>query len=71
MPSIEAPRSGGFDHVASPGPVHSSGQDDELARLASDGDTLTAVVTADRGLRGRLPTSVLALSPSTVLGWLD
>ncbi|MCL2534489.1 MAG: NTP pyrophosphohydrolase, partial [Nocardiaceae bacterium] len=32
---------------------------------------LTAVVTADRGLRGRLPASVLALAPSTVLGWLD
>ncbi|MFD4184062.1 NUDIX domain-containing protein [Rhodococcus sp. NPDC058514] len=32
---------------------------------------LTAVVTADRGLRERLPETVVQLSPSTVLGWLD
>ncbi|QCQ92448.1 NUDIX hydrolase [Rhodococcus sp. SGAir0479] len=54
-------------------PVHAAdgSGDDELARLAAHAGALTAVVTADRGLRGRLPDSVLALSPSTVLGWLD
>lgn len=55
-------------------PVHAAtgSGDDELARLAAAMDeALTAVVTADRGLRGRLPDSVLALSPSTVLDWID
>jgi 8-oxo-dGTP diphosphatase len=28
------------------------------------------VVTADRGLRARLPEDTIAMSPSTVLGWL-
>ncbi|ORM07706.1 NUDIX hydrolase [Prescottella equi] len=76
LPRIEAVLEGqarAVDHADVRVPVHAAtgSGDDELARLASDGDTLTAVVTADRGLRGRLPTSVLALSPSTVLGWLD
>lgn len=39
--------------------------------LAGDERQLTAVVTADRGLRDRLPESVVRLSPSAVLGWLD
>ncbi|OZC47148.1 NTP pyrophosphohydrolase [Rhodococcus sp. WWJCD1] len=44
--------------------------DDTLADQARlDGD-LTALVTADRGLRDRLPDSVQVLTPSTVLGWL-
>ncbi|MDV6262855.1 NUDIX hydrolase [Rhodococcoides yunnanense] len=44
--------------------------DDTLADQAQlDGD-LTALVTADRGLRDRLPESVQVLTPSTVLGWL-
>ncbi|MFC4604854.1 NUDIX hydrolase [Rhodococcus kronopolitis] len=63
--------------------VASGSGDDALAALAGAGvpaggavlagvDThLTAVVTADRGLRERLPETVLRLSPSTVLGWLD
>lgn len=51
---------------------HASGSgDDELARRAHEGSALTALVTADRGLRARLPTTVHVLSPSTVLGWLD
>ncbi|AYJ51185.1 NUDIX hydrolase [Rhodococcus sp. P1Y] len=51
---------------------HAAGSgDDELARRAHDGDALTALVTADRGLRQRLPTAVQVLSPSTVLAWLD
>lgn len=51
---------------------HAAGSgDDELTRRAHDGDTLTALVTADRGLQQRLPTSVQVLAPSTVLGWLD
>ncbi|HET8993272.1 MAG TPA: NUDIX hydrolase [Rhodococcus sp. (in: high G+C Gram-positive bacteria)] len=59
--------------------------DDELARLAAAvaPDTsavpatataldpaVTVVVTADRGLRARLPHGTMALSPSAVLGWL-
>ncbi|WP_132471885.1 NUDIX hydrolase [Rhodococcus sp. SMB37] len=53
--------------------------DDELARLAATTVPITAtaldpavtvVVTADRGLRDRLPQDTVALSPSTVLGWL-
>ncbi|MFZ2527204.1 MAG: NUDIX hydrolase [Rhodococcus sp. (in: high G+C Gram-positive bacteria)] len=57
-------------------PVHAAAGsgDDELARLAGATATLesavTVVVTADRGLRQRLPGSVVALSPSTVLDWL-
>ena len=57
-------------------PVHAAtgSGDDELARLAGATATLTSevtvVVTADRGLRERLPDSVIALSPSTVLDWL-
>ncbi|MDV2474424.1 NUDIX hydrolase [Rhodococcus zopfii] len=57
-------------------PVHAAAGsgDDELARLAGTTATLesevTVVVTADRGLRQRLPHSVVTLSPSTVLGWL-
>ncbi|AJW42556.1 mutator protein MutT3 (7,8-dihydro-8-oxoguanine-triphosphatase) [Rhodococcus sp. B7740] len=44
--------------------------DDTLAEQAHiDGD-LTALVTADRGLRDRLPESVQVLTPSAVLGWL-
>ena len=44
--------------------------DDTLAEQADiDGD-LTALVTADRGLRDRLPESVQVLTPSAVLGWL-
>ena len=51
--------------------IHASGSgDDELARRAHDGGTLTALVTADRGLQQRLPTDVRVLSPSTVLSWL-
>ncbi|MGB3371541.1 MAG: NUDIX hydrolase [Rhodococcus sp. (in: high G+C Gram-positive bacteria)] len=51
---------------------HASGSgDDELARRAHEGSALTAIVTADRGLRARLPRTVHVLSPSTVLGWLD
>ncbi|MFE3292680.1 NUDIX domain-containing protein [Rhodococcus sp. NPDC059234] len=64
-------------------PVHvaSGSGDDALALLASGRSAsttltglageLTAVVTADRGLRDRLPESVLRLSPSAVLDWLD
>lgn len=51
--------------------IHASGSgDDELARRAHDGGSLTALVTADRGLQQRLPTDVQVLPPSTVLGWL-
>lgn len=51
--------------------IHAQGSgDDELARRAHDGDTLTALVTADRGLQQRLPTDVHVLSPSAVLNWL-
>ena len=54
-------------------PVHTAAGsgDDELARLAAHTGPLTVVVTADRGLRDRLPESVLTLSPSTVWSWLD
>ncbi|WP_241387631.1 NUDIX hydrolase [Rhodococcus sp. CH91] len=58
-------------------PVHTTdgSGDDELARLAAATATavdpgVTVVVTADRGLRARLPDSTIALSPSTVLSWL-
>ncbi|UYP18303.1 NUDIX hydrolase [Rhodococcus sp. Z13] len=58
-------------------PVHTAAGsgDDELARLAAATTTavdpsVTVVVTADRGLRDRLPEGIVAVSPSTVLGWL-
>lgn len=52
--------------------IHAPGSgDDELARRANEGDTPTALVTADRGLRNRLPTDVQVLSPSTILGWIS
>jgi len=58
-------------------PVHSAAGsgDDELARLASTATAVvdpgvTVVVTADRGLRARLPEGTIAMSPSAVLGWL-
>lgn len=58
-------------------PVHTAegSGDDELARLAAYPVTavdpvVTVVVTADRGLRERLPQDAVAVSPSTVLGWL-
>lgn len=51
--------------------IHAAGSgDDELASQAQASTTLTALVTADRGLQQRIPTSVQVLSPSTVLGWL-
>ncbi|WP_430334043.1 NUDIX domain-containing protein [Rhodococcus sp. ACT016] len=76
LPRIEAILEGvarGAGHVDARVSVHiaSGSGDDEVARLAMSDGALTAVVTADRGLRGRLPGSVLTLSPSTVLGWLD
>jgi 8-oxo-dGTP diphosphatase len=48
--------------------------DDHILRVATapSGDVaVTAVVTADRGLRSRLPRAVDAISPVQVLGWLD
>ncbi|QBJ95855.1 NUDIX hydrolase [Rhodococcus sp. ABRD24] len=76
LPRIEAVLEGqarGAEYLDARVPVHAAGGsgDDAVAALASGAATLTAVVTADRGLRGRLPASVLALSPSTVLAWLD
>jgi len=41
--------------------------DDELVRVVDDGNL---VVTADRGLRARLPASVAVVGPHTLLGWL-
>ncbi|MFC9787522.1 NUDIX domain-containing protein [Rhodococcus sp. NPDC127528] len=86
LPRVEAVLEGQAGAVAGVDarvPVHvapGSG-DDALALLASGrpasttltgfADELTAVVTADRGLRDRLPETVLRLSPSTVLAWLD
>lgn len=58
-------------------PVHSAdgSGDDELARLATATAVVdpgvTVVVTADRGLRARLPEGTIAMSPSAVLGWLQ
>lgn len=56
-------------------PVHAAegSGDDELARLAMTTlvPEVTVVVTADRGLRGRLPDDTVALSPSAVLSWLQ
>lgn len=76
LPRVEAVLEGrarGAGHGDARVPVHAAtgSGDDELARLAADVRAFTAVVTADRGLRSRLPESVLLLSPSTVLGWLD
>ncbi|MEU5842331.1 NUDIX hydrolase [Rhodococcus sp. NPDC047139] len=58
-------------------PVHTANGsgDDELARLAETTATaldpgVTVVVTADRGLRARLPEGTIAMSPSDVLSWL-
>ena len=58
-------------------PVHTAtgSGDDELARLAATTATavdpeVTVVVTADRGLRARLPEGTIAMSPSAVLSWL-
>ncbi|WP_072803970.1 NUDIX hydrolase [Rhodococcoides yunnanense] len=52
--------------------IHAPGSgDDELARRAEAAVSLTALVTADRGLQQRLPESVHVLAPSTVLSWLD
>ncbi|WP_042938449.1 NUDIX hydrolase [Rhodococcus sp. AW25M09] len=44
--------------------------DDTLVDHAHLAGGLTAMVTADRGLRDRLPESVQVLTPSVVLGWL-
>lgn len=44
--------------------------DDTLAEQARAAGHLTALVTADRGLRQRLPDAVQVLTPSTVLAWL-
>lgn len=60
-------------------PVHTAegSGDDMLALLAAGTAALdptpavTVVVTADRGLRARLPEDTVALSPSTVLSWID
>ncbi|TQF69343.1 NUDIX domain-containing protein [Rhodococcus spelaei] len=86
LPRVEAVLEGKASAVAGVDarvPVHvaSGSGDDALAQLASSrpasatltgvAGELTAVVTADRGLRDRLPESVLRLSPSTVLSWLD
>ncbi|OZE80498.1 NTP pyrophosphohydrolase [Rhodococcus sp. 15-649-2-2] len=49
--------------------ANASGDDTLADQARLDGD-LTALVTADRGLRDRLPDSVQVLTPSTVLGWL-
>lgn len=64
-------RAAQFEDVRIPVVHASASGDDELARRAHEGSALTALVTADRGLRARLPTTVHVLSPSTVLGWLD
>ncbi|WP_338886599.1 NUDIX hydrolase [Rhodococcus sovatensis] len=64
-------RAAQFEDVRIPIFHASASGDDELARRAHEGSALTALVTADRGLRERLPTTVHVLSPSTVLGWLD
>ncbi|MGW0045191.1 NUDIX hydrolase [Rhodococcus sp. NPDC003348] len=86
LPRVEAVLEGQAAAVAEADvrvPVHvaSGSGDDTLALLATGpgGATtltgvageLTAVVTADRGLRDRLPETVLRFSPSTVLSWLD
>lgn len=84
LPRVEAVLEGQASDVAGIDtrvPVHvaSGSGDDTLALLAAgpahtttltDASDLTAVATADRGLRARLPETVLQLSPSTVLSWL-
>lgn len=63
-------RSAVVDDPRTPTILADGSGDDTLADQARlDGD-LTALVTADRGLRNRLPDSVQVLTPSTVLGWL-
>ncbi len=63
-------RSAVVDDPRTPTILADGSGDDTLADQARlDGD-LTALVTADRGLRDRLPDSVQVLTPSTVLGWL-
>ncbi|NIL78908.1 NUDIX domain-containing protein [Rhodococcus sp. B10] len=63
-------RNAAFDDARVP-VIHAPGSgDDELARRAETADSLTALVTADRGLRQRVPTTVHVLAPSTVLAWL-
>ncbi|GAA4820982.1 NUDIX hydrolase [Tomitella cavernea] len=45
--------------------------DDTIAQCAAGmWDGVTAVVTADRGLRARLPADAEVISPGRVLGWL-
>lgn len=49
--------------------------DDEIVRLTSESSVLSesavVVVTADRGLRARLPEPVESVSPSLLFSWLD
>lgn len=82
LPRVEAVLEGRAAVVAAADarvPVHvaAGSGDDALALLAAGRAAtaaeaeLTAVVTADRGLRDRLPETVLRLSPSAVLSWLD
>ncbi|RVW01671.1 NUDIX hydrolase [Rhodococcus spongiicola] len=76
LPRVEAVLEGrarSAEHGDARIPVHAApgSGDDEVARLADLDGVLTVVATADRGLRARLPESVLTLSPSTVLSWLD
>ena len=54
-------------HIA---PAPGSGDDEVVARSARIGPGVI-VVTADRGLRGRLPTDVTSVGPSWLLGLLD
>ncbi|QDQ98384.1 NUDIX hydrolase [Tomitella fengzijianii] len=57
---------GAIDVVRAPG----SG-DDTIAQCAEGlWEGVTAVVTADRGLRARLPADAEVISPGRVLGWL-
>ncbi|MFF0817372.1 NUDIX domain-containing protein [Rhodococcus sp. NPDC003318] len=85
LPRVEAVLEGQAAAVAGVDtrvPVHvaAGSGDDALAQLAGGAgigttlagivEELTAVVTADRELRDRLPDTVLRLSPSTVLSWL-
>lgn len=85
LPRVEAVLEGSASVVAECDarvPVHIADDsgDDTLVLLAESSvratvvgtlGEVTAVVTADRGLRARLPESVLRLTPSTVLSWLD
>ncbi|MFD3812884.1 NUDIX domain-containing protein [Rhodococcus sp. NPDC058639] len=80
VPQVEAVLEGAARGAATDDariPVHTAegSGDDELARLAACTATavdpgVTVVVTADRGLRERLPESAVALPPSAVLAWL-